>query len=182
VLKHRSAASMAIALLVVFLGAACAGTVATQTSAPRYVSAVCGAVRLWKDVIEVRSSSLVSGGSSAQVATDYFNGVLRDTNTMVTRVEAFGAPALANGGALRSAVVRRARAARSALVQSAEDARLAADDQAAAVREVELSVSSEVSALRSRIRNSSDLQLARAAKADLDCRMLFNKAPVSLGA
>jgi hypothetical protein len=189
--QSRRAAAWILVVSLMPLGAACRGKssppTATNRASPspqRYVSVVCSAVLDWKNVIEVRSSSLVMQGPSVQTATDYLKGVLEDTDQMVAQVQAVGAPTATNGPSLQSDVVLGLAAARSALLQvQREVTRLVAQSTTALAKEVELPILSTIEALESELRNPSIVEISRAAVSDTDCITLFRrKAPVGIGA
>jgi hypothetical protein len=145
---------------------------------------VCSAVLDWKNVVEVRSSSLVTHDPSVQRATDYLKGVLEDTGRMVAQVQAVGAPTVTDGPSLQSDVVQGLTAARSALVQiQPEVESLVAQHASALSREVELPILSTIEVLESQLRNPSIVEISRATVSDSDCNTLFRrKAPVGIGA
>jgi hypothetical protein len=138
----------------------------------------------WKNVIEVRSSSVVLHDPSVQRATDYLKGVLEDTDQMVAQVRAVGAPTATNGTSLQSDVVLGLAAARSALLRvQPEVPRLVAQGSAALPKEVELPILSTIEVLESELRNPSIIEVSQATASDTDCNTLFRrKAPVGTGA
>ena len=156
-----------------------------QASAQRYVSVVCGAVEHWKALIEVGTSAFVTEVTTPQVASDYVDQVLRETDTMIAEVEAAGAPALAIGRDVQSKLLRELETIRGAWTQAEAGFKtLAVDHPLAVVGAIERPILSEVSVLRDELRDASgSAELTRAAAADSDCTMLFLlKARDSFGA
>ena len=145
---------------------------------------MCSALLDWKNVVEVRSSSLITQDPSVQRATDYLKGVLEDTDQMVARVRAVGPPTAANGPSLQRDVVLALAAARSALLQvQPEVMKLVAQGTASLSKEVELPILSTIEALESDLRNPSIVEISHATVSDTDCNTLFRrKAPVGIGA
>src|SRR5207249_4492227 len=93
-------------LLLTVLLASCGSAPSASGGRPspaRYVAGVCKAVLAWKDLLDIRSSSLVSETSSVQSADGkrllaaYLDAVGRDTEALVSEVRAVGAPDLGNG-------------------------------------------------------------------------------------
>jgi len=181
--ERRLRTTWTLGLCLVLAGVACGrgGAADAQASPRTYVSTVCGAVLDWKSVIEVRSSALIGEDDSVANTTAYFNRVLGDTDAMVAGIRRAGTPELANGPALQNHLMGQATALRAALARSAHDTSLAAD-QVAAVKRVELTVTSEVSAVRAELPRSSDPVLSRAARAAFNCHQLFRKPPIGIGA
>ena len=181
--ERRLLTTCTLGLCLVLAGVACGtgGAANAKASPRRYVSTVCGAVLDWKSVIEVRSSALIGEDDSVANTIAYFSRVLGDTDAMVAGIRRAGTPALANGPALQNHVVGEATAIRAALVRAAHDTALAAD-QVAAVKQVELSVTSEVSAVRAELPRSNDPVLSRAARSAFNCYQLFRKPPIDIGA
>jgi hypothetical protein len=175
-----------VLFLMIPIGACSPATVnRTQASPQRYVSVVCGAVEHWKALLEVGASALITQSSSVQNASDYVNGVLRDTSAMIAEVEAVGAPALVIGRDLQSKVLQQLGTIGTMWAQAeARFKSLAVDQPATVVREIERPIRPEVSLLRAELRDDSgSAELSRAAAADSDCTMLFlRKARESFGA
>jgi hypothetical protein len=171
--------SLALGLVVV--GTACGAGSAGSVTPQRYVTAVCGAVLDWKTVVEVRSSALIGAEPSAQGSAAYFRALLQDTDTMIAGVRAAGPPSVPDGQELQTMVVQQLTTMGSGFARSAKDQALLGDP-AAVVRQVELSVRGEVRSLHSELPQSSDAELSRAATSTFNCRQLFRKSPVGIGA
>jgi hypothetical protein len=138
----------------------------------------------WKNSIEVESSSVVMEATSLRSATAYLKVVLEITDRMLAQLQAVGAPTAPNGPNLQGDVVHRLAAARLALLGlQAEVTRLQAQGATDLVREVELPILSAIESIKSKLRNPSSAELARATVSDHVCHALFRrKAPVGIGA
>jgi hypothetical protein len=104
-------------VMLVIVLSACGGGTRTATSpqgsaiasptgpGPRaYAAGMCKALLDWKGSVEASSASLQSQLSSVQsleeakrIFTDYLHVVVRDTDSMISRVREVGAPAVASG-------------------------------------------------------------------------------------
>jgi len=175
-------------LLCIFVVGACNGAAAGSRppiSPGRYVAVVCGAVLGWKGTLEIDLSNLVSDVSvvrtsaERQLVANYFNGMLRDTNAVISRIQAAGPPAMANGDQVQTNVVRILETMRSALMQAEG---LAVNGPGAVVMKVELAVAAKVSAVTSQI-NNNGATLSDPASSTSDCQKLFGRVnPVDLSA
>ena len=83
---------------------------ASAPSAAAYVKDACTAMTDWLTAIQTRAGDLssISGGDVAAAKTamlDFLDGVLTDTDTMVSTVEGLGAPDVTDGASAHEALV-----------------------------------------------------------------------------
>jgi hypothetical protein len=113
-------------------------TTQSSLSASQWASQVCGRITTWVNELQSSSNNAVSAlnGSNLQQIKSQFvsflNGAVASTNTMVSGVQAVGAPAVSNGGAIAQGLVGGLQGIQSAFVQAQNQAQaLPADNPTA---------------------------------------------------
>ncbi|HEX4540251.1 MAG TPA: hypothetical protein VH112_08390 [Acidimicrobiales bacterium] len=145
----RATAVTAVALSLGLTAVACGGgsssssgssssTTKASLTASQWANHVCGAITSWVGQLQSSSNSATSGlnGSDLQqVKTQFVNflgGAVASTNTMISGVQAAGAPSVPNGRAISQGLVSGLQGIQSAFVQAQTQAQaLPADNPTA---------------------------------------------------
>jgi hypothetical protein len=187
-MHRRATPLLAVAILLGACGGGGAPAATTPPSptgvgATAYVSGVCGALLTWGDSLKSRTDALPSQLSSIKtledgkrIFTDYLDGVVQETNTMVGTVQNLGAPAVANGQALQRAVNDALHTIQSAIVDAETKAKALPTDNPTAFAQGAEAIGSSVEAQISGVGDKLDAlkseELTKAAEADPTCQKL----------
>lgn len=113
-------------------------TTQASLSASQWASQVCGRITSWVNQLQSSSNnaaSNLSGSNLQQIKTQFVNflgGAVASTNTMISGVQAAGAPAVPNGRAIAQGLVNGLQGIQSAFVQAQNQAQaLPADNPTA---------------------------------------------------
>jgi phage-related protein len=113
-LKRGVGVSIALAVMLLAVGCSSSSTLAVAASASAtaglspsdYVVAVCGAFQDYADSVRQRQSAFTPTGSDIaavkQSWLDFLDGMITDTQTLVTKIEAIGVPDVSDGQAAAS--------------------------------------------------------------------------------
>src|SRR5437899_10252546 len=102
------------------------GSSSTQASlsASQWANQVCGRITTWVNELQSSSNNAVSGLTGTNLAqikaqfVNFLGGAVASTNTMISGVQAAGAPAVPNGQAISQGLVSGLQGIQSAFVQA----------------------------------------------------------------
>jgi hypothetical protein len=182
---------IALLLLTVLL-AACSSAPAATSSRPspaRYVAGVCKAVLAWKDLLDIRSSSFISETSSVETVdghrllASYLDDVSRDAEAVIGEVRGVGLPDMTSGPAVQERLLELLAEVRSTIAQvRAGESQLAPKGPAAFVGPIQASAGSNVKGVRATLQGSGNPEAQLTIATNRNCKDLFEKPPVDLGA
>jgi hypothetical protein len=124
---RRLMTSMLVVLLLPIVLGACGGGGGggSKVSAGQYVGDLCRSLKTWRNAIQGRVSDLTSSISSSttpeqgkQKLRDYLDGVLTDTDQMLSRIKDAGVPDVANGKSTADTLVSTLQLARDSLANA----------------------------------------------------------------
>ncbi len=159
------------------------GAAQGPTTAQEYVKGVCGAITTWQQAIQSRASalesnaaSLVDPSSGKQALGDFFDGVIADTDTMISTIKDLGAPNVANGASDSAAFVGALTQVRDAFQHARDKIDQLPTDSATAfqngAQQLVSSMSSEIKAAGTSLSNLNNPELETASKAEPACSSL----------
>jgi hypothetical protein len=185
----RVLALLALALLVVGALSACGGGGggggggAGSVSAGEYADTVCGSLNTWLGAVKERASTVTdalsptsSPDEGKQVLGDYLDGIIDDTDTMVSTIRDSGAPDVDNGAGISDTLVKA--------LESTEKTFQAARDQVdslptqsveafrAAAQVLAQSIQTHISEVGTALQSISSADLDAAFTSSSECRKL----------
>jgi hypothetical protein len=116
-LKHAVPASVLLVVLLLAVGCSSSSSAASGSASPsatqsaglsasEYVVAVCGAFQDYADAVKQRQGSFTPTGSDIatvkQSWLDFLDGMITDTQALVTKIDALGVPDVSDGQAAAS--------------------------------------------------------------------------------
>ena len=108
-------------------------------SATQWASQVCGRITTWVNQLQSSSNGAVSGLNGSNLPqikaqfVSFLGGAVASTNTMISGVQAAGAPAVPNGQAIAQGLVSGLQGIQSAFVQAQTQAQALPADNATAL-------------------------------------------------
>jgi len=188
-LRRGPAAVALIGSIALLAGCNKSGSAATTAPTPSrlspsaYVSGVCGAVLSWVNAVKSQSTALPAQLASItnledgkRIFTQFLDGTVAETDTLIGKVGRLGAPQVGNGADVQATVTQALQSIRTALVNAENQAKNLPTDSVNAFRtgaeQIGQSIQSELSGLDSKLGVADNPQLSQAADKDPSCQQL----------
>ena len=186
----RGSLALAIVLAVVAAGCSKAKTPSQGpggVAAAAYVSGVCGAVSEWQDAVKTLADGLTAQLQSAasldaakQELVSYVDQNVTAADTMITKVQAVGAPAVANGAHIQSEVIAALQQVRASFADAKSKAEQIDTSSPTTfsngVTDVTNTLDQDLSNLGDPLAGVTNQDLENAANADATCQKIQNPA------
>ncbi len=159
------------------------GPASSATTAREYVKGVCGAITTWQQAIQSRASALQSNAASLvdpstgkQALAGFFDGVIADTDSMLSAIKDLGTPDVANGAADSAAFLDALTKVRDAFQHARDKIDQLPTNSAIAfqngAQQLVSSMSTEIKAAGTSLSNLNNPELEIASKAEPACSSL----------
>jgi hypothetical protein len=148
-----------------------------SVSASRWAGEVCGRITTWVNQLQSSSNSAVSGLSGTnlqQIKSQFVNflgGAVTSTNTMISGVQAAGAPAVPNGRAIAQGLVSGLQGIQSAFVQAQSQAQALPADNATALNNGAQALTTTLQNAGNQVKTSLNSLDQRYPSAELDAAL-----------
>jgi hypothetical protein len=177
----------AMALAAALSLAACSGGSSSSGSSPstsqaslsasQWASQVCGRITTWVDQLQSSSNSAVSGLKGTDLAqiknqfVNFLGGAVATTNTMISGVQAAGAPAVPNGRSIAQGLVSGLQGIQSAFIQAQNQAQALPADNPTALNNGAQALTTSLQNAGNQVKTSLNSLDQRYPSAELDAAL-----------